>query len=75
MSQLKDSQTKIEEITSAPFQFAFQIEYDREVISVRVYDNWSNKTAFFSSAIDETASDLIEDAYQKVLEIKAKEGD
>lgn len=50
-------------MTKKPYNYAFTIEYDREVITVRLYDNWLNKTIFIQSSTTNSPDELINEAY------------
>jgi len=56
-------QEQIQEMTASPYHYSLTIEYDREVITIRLYNQWENKTEFLDSKVTTILDNLVNKTY------------
>lgn len=64
---------QIADLTKSPYKYAVKIEYDREVITVIVYDNWMNKTVYKHSSSELDLETIVDGAYSIVCILREGE--
>ncbi len=63
------AQEQIITMTKFPYKYSLNVEYDREVITVRLYDLWLNKTVITESDVNSDLAKVVLKVYRKFKQL------
>lgn len=64
---MAQTEALIKEMT-ASYKYSITIEYDRDVITVKLYNNWENTTEYLISSDTKSLNELLVETYKQYKE-------